>query len=86
MLPIRNEEFVHLVIEVLAEENEQKNVLILLKPRESYVSRQASNRYHEIKSLWKEKAGKDNVIIIDPFQFITPKGIGKKNDMPWETD
>jgi glucosamine 6-phosphate synthetase-like amidotransferase/phosphosugar isomerase protein len=77
---LENEEFVHLVIETLAEENKEKNTLILLKPRESYVSKQAMNRFHEIESLWSKKAGKDKIIIIDPFQYLTPKGIGKKND------
>jgi len=79
--PIESEEFVHLVIETLADVNVTKNVLILLKPRSSYVSKQANNRFEEIKSLWEEKAGKDKIVIIDPFQFVTPKGIGKKNDI-----
>lgn len=79
--PVKSEEFVHLVIETLAEKNEVKNVLVLLKPRNTYVSAQAMNRFEEIKSLWSEKAGKDKVIIIDPFQFLKPKGVGKKNDI-----
>jgi glucosamine 6-phosphate synthetase-like amidotransferase/phosphosugar isomerase protein len=78
---IQNEEFVHLVVEVLADENENKNVLFLLKPRESHVTRQANNRFEEIRSLWTEKAGKDKVVVVDPFQFTSPKGIGLKNDI-----
>lgn len=77
--PLENEDFVHLMIEVLADKT--KNILFLLKPRESHVSTQATNRYEEIRSLWEEKAGKDKVIIVDPFNFTTPKGIGKKNDI-----
>ncbi|MBN1924122.1 MAG: SIS domain-containing protein [Nanoarchaeota archaeon] len=79
--PIENEEFIHLVIESLAEEHVEENVLIIMKPRESYITMQAYNQYELIKSLWRERAGKDRVITVDPFEFVEPTGVGKKNDI-----
>jgi fructoselysine-6-P-deglycase FrlB-like protein len=77
---IQSEEFVNLIIEEVINKDFGQ-LWIIIKPRASYVNMQTNNRLDEIELMIREKFKDDRVIILEPTTFITPKGMGKKNDI-----
>lgn len=77
---IQSEEFINLIIEEFLNKDFNQ-IWFLLKPRPSYVGINANNRFDEMDLMIKEKFNDERKIIIDPFSFIKPKGVGKKNDL-----
>jgi len=62
------EEFVHSLIETL--ESKKKNLLILLKPLDGWLSESSTLNYIIIKNLWERLSGKEMIVEIDPFVFL----------------
>ncbi|MFX1597649.1 MAG: SIS domain-containing protein [Promethearchaeota archaeon] len=67
--PIEAEEFSHSLIETLEPENRNKKPLILLKPKEDFVSKSLSNHLEFIERIWKKYGGENRFLDVDPFDF-----------------
>lgn len=67
--PIEAEEFSHSLIETLEPENRNKKPLILLKPKEDFVSKSLSDQLEFIERIWKKYGGENRFLDVDPFIF-----------------
>ncbi|MFX0096581.1 MAG: SIS domain-containing protein [Candidatus Hodarchaeota archaeon] len=66
---VEAEEFPHSLIETLEPENRNKKPLILLKPREDFISKPISKQLEFIERVWKKYGGENRFLDVDPFNF-----------------